>query len=154
MNFIDLIFTLILLGYLAMGAKKGMIIELLKLLGFFVAYLVAEVYYAQIAQLLAQLITHDNYAKAVGYGLVLLVGFIISFLLSYLSKLLFLVHALPLKFRIVGAIFGFMRGIVVCLIVFFFITQVFSAYLDELEDSRYYLLLQSIREMIVGFNIA
>jgi membrane protein required for colicin V production len=110
-----------MLGLLALsvlaGLSRGLVFELMSLVGWIVAYIVAQLFSPEVASLVP--------VGERGETLNLLVAFAITFIVvlvawSLLARLLrMLIHATPLTVpdRVLGGGFGLLRGVLVLLVV-------------------------------------
>ncbi|MDH5560990.1 MAG: CvpA family protein [Deltaproteobacteria bacterium] len=154
MNFFDIIFTIILLSFIFFGIKNGVISESLKLLGFFIGFVAAELYYIQLFNYLLPFISNVLYAKALTYGIIFFIGIAFSYILTFLAKILFVVHLFTVKNKLLGAVLGSFRGTVICMVLFFFVRTLIYSYVDDLESSKYYPFLDYLHDLVIGFNFA
>ena len=109
-----------LLGVLAIsviaGLVRGFVFEVLSLAGWVVAYVVAQLYGAQLAAYLPVGLGGVATHHAAGFVLAFIGTLVVCSLLARLARLL--VAATPLSFidRVLGAGFGLVRGLVVLLV--------------------------------------
>lgn len=109
-----------LLGVLAVsvvvGLVRGIVFEVLSLAGWVVAYVVAQLYGAQLAAHLPYGLGGAATHQAAGFVLAFIGTLVLCTLLARLARAL--VAATPLSFidRVLGAGFGLVRGLVVLLV--------------------------------------
>jgi membrane protein required for colicin V production len=116
MQWVDLAMLAVLAISMVVGLVRGLVFEVLSLVGWLVAYLVARWFGAD----LAVHIPVGKPGSAVNHA----VGFVVLFIAALLlwaiaSRLLrFLIHASPLSTpdRALGACFGLLRGLVILLV--------------------------------------
>ena len=110
-----------LLGLLALsvivGLMRGLVFELMSLVGWVVAYVLAQAY----SSLLAPYLPISNVGTALNQGAAFAVSFVLILLVwSLLARLLrMVIRATPLTVldRLLGATFGLLRGVLLLLVV-------------------------------------
>lgn len=115
MQWVDIVLACVLVLSIIVGLVRGFVFEVLSLLGWFVAYFAAQWFAADLAP-------HIPVGKP-GSGINHAAAFAALFIAALLawavcSRLLrFLIHASPLSVpdRLLGAVFGLLRGLVVLL---------------------------------------
>lgn len=116
-SWVDLLLLGLLLGSVLLGLWRGLVFEVLSLLGWVVAYFGAPYLAPTLSAWLPQ--------ERMGPSLVHVAGLVLGFLLILVlwglaAKLLrALIHATPLSVidRLLGAGFGVLRGVLVCLLL-------------------------------------
>jgi membrane protein required for colicin V production len=118
MNWIDLVFILIVVVSVVMSLMRGFVREALSLLVWILAFLLAARLGPWLGRHLSFLIHSPDWRLAVGEGIVFLVVVIAGAIaLSFLGAA---IHKSPLGFmdHLLGAIFGLARGVLfLCLLV-------------------------------------
>jgi membrane protein required for colicin V production len=117
LNGVDLAMLAVLLLSLAVGAWRGLVFEVMSLLGWFAAYFVAQWYSPLVAAYVPAGSPGSAINHSVSFGLTFLAALLLWGLLSRLLKLV--IHATPLGLidRLLGAAFGALRGVVLLLAV-------------------------------------
>lgn len=107
---LDLIFVVVLLGSMLLGAWRGLVYEILSLLGWVVAFMVARTW----AQAVAVWLPLDGWDMQLRYAaafVLLIVGALFAWgVISWLSKQLIEAVGLRPVDRTLGALFGVLRG--------------------------------------------
>ena len=117
MTTLDWIFVAILLGSMLLGAWRGMVYEVLSLLGWVVAFVVARTW----AQEVAVWLPMDGWDMQLRYAaafVLLLVGAMFAWgVVSWLCKQLIEAVGLRPVDRTLGALFGVLRGVLLLLVL-------------------------------------
>ena len=107
---LDLIFVVVLLGSMLLGAWRGLVYEILSLLGWVVAFMVARTW-AQDVALWLPLDGWDMQLRYAAAFVLLIVGALFAWgVISWLSKQLIEAVGLRPVDRTLGALFGVLRG--------------------------------------------
>ena len=110
MTALDWIFVAVVLGFMLLGAWRGLVYEVLSLMGWVVAFVVARTW----AQEVAVWLPLDGWDMQLRYAagfVLLLVGAMFAWgLVSWLSKQLIEAVGLRPVDRMLGALFGLLRG--------------------------------------------
>ena len=116
-NAADLAMLAVLLLSMAVGAWRGLVFELMSLLGWFAAYLAAQWFNAAVAPYVPVGSPGSPVNHAAAFAVTFLAALIAWGLLARLLKML--IHATPLSAvdRLLGAAFGALRGGVLLLAV-------------------------------------
>ena len=113
---LDWIFAAVMLASMLLGAWRGLVYEVLSLLGWLAAFVLARWLAADVANYLPMSGTSDVLRYAVGFLLVFVATVMLSGLLAtVLKKLLATVGLRPVD-RALGAIFGASRGVLLLLL--------------------------------------
>ncbi len=114
---VDWIFLAVLLVSLLLGAWRGLTYEVLSLVAWVAAFVVAEGMSPAVAQRLPMQGASDVMRYAVGFALVFVVAVMIGGLVAALSQKLMTTVGLRPVDRMLGAAFGWLRGVFVLLLV-------------------------------------
>ena len=116
MGWVDLVLLAVLAISVLLGLWRGLVYELLSILGWVVAYVAAP----YVAPWIAPLLERQPLGPSLQAGLSLVVGFLLVLLLWGLSARLLraLIHATPLSVvdRLLGGGFGVLRGLLIALL--------------------------------------
>jgi membrane protein required for colicin V production len=112
---LDWIFVAILLISLALGAWRGLVYEVLSLLSWVAAFVLAQWFAPDVAQKLPMTGASEAVRYAAGFALVFVLSVFAGGLLAKLIKKLFSAVGLQPVDRVLGAGFGLMRGALVLL---------------------------------------
>jgi membrane protein required for colicin V production len=113
MNLLD-IFMLVILGFcLIRGIFRGIIKELTSIVGVFVGFFVAYNFYPVVAVLISRFFTSEAYLNIASFFLAFTVLFLAVGLIGVVLKHLFKAVALGWIDRVLGAIFGFVKAILI-----------------------------------------
>ena len=128
-NQVDIVILIITLLSSIFGLWRGLIKEVLSLLTWIAALLVSRVYSEPLAGLMTGMIENDGIryvsAFAILFVIVMMLGTFLNFLMSKLLNF----TGLKLADRLLGAVFGVARGVIIVLLILF----VTSVFLSETE---------------------
>lgn len=137
MTVFDLIVLALLGASLISGALRGFVRALVATLAMFIGVVVAARSYEAVGTALRALGLFESSAAANAAGFLLLVG--IALALGFLAGQLLRGGLRRAKLewmdRVLGALFGFVRGMVVCSVVYLALTA-FPVRLDTVEEAR------------------
>jgi membrane protein required for colicin V production len=114
---LDWIFALVLLASLALGVWRGLVYEILSMLNWVAAFILAQWLAPQVAQYLPLSGAGEGVRYAAGFAVVFVVSVLVGGVLAVLGKKLLAAAGLAPVDRTLGAAFGFVRGVVVLLAV-------------------------------------
>lgn len=114
---LDWLFVALLLVSMLIGAWRGLVYELLSVLGWVLSFFLAQWFGADVAALLPMDSASDGLRNAAGFALVFVVTVFACGLVAWMGKKL--VNALGLRpvDRSLGAAFGALRGLILLLAV-------------------------------------
>ncbi len=115
MHTLDWIFSAVLLMSLVLGAWRGLVFEVLSLVSWVAAFALAQWLAADVAQRLPMSGASDLVRYAVGFVLVFVATMMLGGLLATLLKKLLATVGLRPVDRVLGAIFGLIRGVLLLL---------------------------------------
>ena len=115
LGWIDLVLLGILAGSIIVGLWRGLVFELMSLVGWLVAYVLAQMFSPDLAAHLPVGTPGSALNAGVAFAITFVVVLIVWSLLARLASLL--IHATPLTLidRLLGAVFGALRGLVLLL---------------------------------------
>lgn len=112
---LDWIILAVLLLSMALGAWRGLVYEVLSVLGWFVAFIVAQLYAATVGNWLPMSGATDALRYAAGFVLAFIASAFAAGLLAWLAKKLIETVGLRPVDRTLGAFFGLLRGALILL---------------------------------------
>jgi membrane protein required for colicin V production len=112
MAVLDWIFLVVLLGSLFLGAWRGLVYELLSLLSWIAAFVVAQWFAPQVGLLLPMTGASEMVRYAAGFVVVFLVVVFAVSLVAWLAKKLLDSVGLRPADRALGSVFGMLRGLI------------------------------------------
>ncbi|MBU2645930.1 CvpA family protein [bacterium] len=154
MNFFDLIFTILILIFLVLGFSKGSFRELLSTIGIVIGYVGAEQFHERYLGITLQYIQNYAQAKVITYLAIFAVGLVIGFILSTLVRLMSSSQRPSFPSRILAGFLGLLKGVLICLAIYFVVEGYIPSYMDDLYNSAYTPWLQHFRKLINGINFA
>ena len=110
LTWIDWSVLAIVLASLILGVMRGMVLEFFSLLGWVVAFWLAKSFSVMGALWLMPFISSETIRLMVSFGLFFVVGLILTGLVGYLLNALVTSVGLGVFNRILGALFGLIRG--------------------------------------------
>lgn len=114
---LDWIFVAVLLASMLVGAWRGLVFEVLSLLGWVVSFFVAQWFAADMAALLPLGESAGSLRYAAGFVVVFVASVFACGFVSWLAKKLIEAIGLRPADRTLGAVFGVLRGMVLLLAV-------------------------------------
>ena len=115
MPVLDWIFVLVLLVSLALGLWRGLVYEILSMLNWVAAFILAQYLAPEVARHLPMSGAGEAVRYAAGFAVVFVVAVLVGGLLAVLGKKLLAAAGLAPVDRTLGAAFGLVRGVVVLL---------------------------------------
>ena len=112
---LDWIFVAVLLGSLLLGAWRGLVYEVLSLLSWIAAFVLAQWFAPGVAPKLPMAGASEAIRYAAAFALVFVLSVFVGGLLASLVKKLFAAVGLQPADRALGAVFGLLRGAVLLL---------------------------------------
>jgi len=134
MNWLDIVFIVILLGTMIMGIMKGLARQVIGLAAVIMGLVLASLYYEGISEIVQKVVRDRLLSNFLGFLIiffsVLAVGALLGHLISKAMKG-------PLAFinRLFGGVFGLLKAVLICGIIAFALT-VFDIARPTLETSR------------------
>ena len=134
MNWLDIVFIVILLGTMIMGIVKGLVRQVIGLAAVIAGLVLASLYYQGISEILQKFINDRLLSNFLGFLViffcVLAAGALLGFLISKAMK-----GPLAVINRVFGGAFGLLKAVLICGIMVFALT-VFGIARPALETSR------------------
>lgn len=112
---LDWIILAILALSMALGAWRGLVYEVLSVLGWIAAFIVAQLYAATVGNMLPMAGATDALRYAAGFVITFIASAFAAGLLAWLAKKLIETVGLRPVDRTLGAFFGLLRGLVILL---------------------------------------
>ncbi len=154
MNFFDIVFSVVTLGFVLLSFTRGSLRELLSTLGIVLGYFGAEGFHERYLSLTLQYVNDYGQAKIITYLAIFAAGIVAGTLLSAAIKILLAAQRPNMSSRILGGMLGFIKGLLVCLVIFFIVEGYVPSYVDDLYNSFFTPWLQDIRNIVNGINLA
>ena len=112
---VDWIFLGVLVFSMLLGAWRGLVYEVLSVLGWAVSFYIAQVFAPQVASLLPMQEVGEAVRYAAGFVLVFIASVFTAGLLAFMLKKLIQAIGLRPIDRTLGAAFGLLRGVILLL---------------------------------------
>ena len=157
MSYLD-IFLIIIIGWGACnGFLKGLVKELASILGIIFGIYLAKNYYTFLDQKLYLLFESEaNYLSLISAVIIFLLTIMIfKIVASFLTKFLKLI-ALGLLNKIIGAIFGVLKSLLILCVIIFVFSKINNAVNiienDKLQESLIYTEIERINKFVIEKN--
>jgi len=134
MNWLDIVFIIVLVGTMIIGIVKGLVRQVIGLASVLGGLVLASLYYEGIAEIIQKMIHDQLVSNFLGFLVIFLCVLAAGALLGHLiSK----VMKGPLAFinRLFGGVFGLLKAVLICGIIVFALT-VFDIARPSIEASR------------------
>jgi membrane protein required for colicin V production len=119
MNILDIVFLIVIILSVVFGILKGFIRELFSLAFFIIAVVLSFLFYFEAGNLFLKQIKNRNIANFAGFILIFVSILIIGSLVTFVIKKLFVIGPLKSIDRILGGVFGLLRGVLISAILVF-----------------------------------
>jgi len=113
----DWILLVILLASLLMGAWRGLVYEVMSVIGWLTAFVMAQWFAADVATHLPMQSAGDSLRYAAGFVIVFVASVFVAGLISAMLRKLISVIGLRPVDRVLGACFGLFRGVIFLLVL-------------------------------------
>ena len=148
LNWVDLALGFVLVLSVIVGLWRGLVYELLSLIGWVVAFVVSQAYGPAVSLWLPLGASGSLARMAFAYGLTFVATLIVWTLLAKLVRLMISATPLSVLDRALGCVFGFGRGLVILLVVALVVGFTPLAHEPSWQDSRGVRWLEmSLREL-------
>ena len=154
MNFFDIVFTIIIVGFFVLSASRGVLREFISTFSIVFGYYAAEKYYLKYMNITLKYLSDNSQARIVTYFAIFAAIVLAGFLLSSLVKMMISFKRPTFLSRSIGGLLGLTKALMICLLIFFIVEGYIPSYLDDLYKSFYTPWLQNIRGFINGINFA
>lgn len=120
LSVLDITFAVIILASMIFGVFNGLVREILSLFFFIAAAILASLYYPQVAGLIGDKFGKSpHFANYAGFIAIFVAVLIMGAVITHFIKKIFNIQPLKSIDRILGAVFGLFRGIVLSGIIVF-----------------------------------
>ncbi|MBW1726200.1 MAG: CvpA family protein [Deltaproteobacteria bacterium] len=135
MNFFDII-VIVILGYcLIRGVFRGLIKELSSIIGVLGGFYAAFTYYPLVAKPLSKWIANTGYLNILSFLIIFCGVFIIISILGVIINYLLKIAFLSWLDRILGSVFGAMKGVLIVSVLFIALTAFLPKGTPVIKDS-------------------
>lgn len=151
LNVLDLIFLIIVFLSILLGVVKGFVRELFSLAFFIIGVILAFLFYHEVGKIFFKDMKNRDVANFVGFIIVFTLVLIVGSIVTFLVKKAFVVEPLKSIDRILGGIFGLLRGILISaiLVLGFMLFPINDEMLSKSQLSPY--LYQTIKVVTTFF---
>ncbi len=150
MNSLDILILVIGGFCLVRGIFRGIVKELTSIVGVFVGFYVAYNYYPVVAHLISRFFSNKAYLNIVSFFLVFTILFLAVGLVGVVLKRVFKGVALGWADRLLGAIFGLVKAILVVSVLLVPMTAFLPQKSPVIQDSLLSPYVTSISKMMVA----
>jgi len=123
LHWVDWVIVVVLCLSTLVSLWRGFAREAISLAGWVAAFVVANLFVDQVASLLSGMVSNVTGRYVLGYAILFVATLMVAGLVSLLAASLMRAAGLSVLDRIMGTVFGFVRGIIVVLVVVFLIRQ-------------------------------
>ena len=134
MNTVDSAILVVVVLSCLFGLWRGLVKEVLSLLTWVAALVVARVYSGELASYMINVIDNSSARYVIAFALVFIAVMMVGTLLNRLISKLITVTGLQLVDRMLGGLFGVVRGGIIVLVVMF-LTNVFVSETEQWQQS-------------------
>ena len=136
LNILDIVFLIIVGISILMGIIKGFIRELFSLIFLIIGVVLAYLFYKDVGAILMKYLNNEDIANFLGFTGIFTSILIVGALFTYLIRKIFTVGPLKAIDRILGGIFGLLRGILISVIIIL-VLQAYPNQSDLLNKSKF-----------------
>ena len=134
-NQVDIVILIITVLSSVFGLWRGLIKEVLSLLTWIAALLVSRVYSEPLAGLMTGMIENDGIRYVSAFAILFVIVMMLGTFLNFLMSKLLNITGLKLADRLLGAVFGVARGVIIVLVILF-VTNVFVSETELWQKSQ------------------
>ena len=150
MNWLDWAIVIIVLISAVIGFKRGMVRELVSLGSWVAAILLARTLGPQVSEMLEPYVSHDATRTGLGLVLTALVVIITGSVIGRIAGKAVLAAGLGAVDRLLGLVFGGLRGIAILVLLTAVVTLTPFAESGAWQDSRFSDPLEDLRDQAMG----
>ena len=118
----------------AFGLYRGLIKEVLSLLSWIAALLIAKGYSEPLSEMLTSLIDSNGVRYAAAFAMIFIVVMMLGTFLNFLMSKIVTVTGLKFADRLLGGVFGIARGALIVLVVLF-VSRIFMSNGEQWQQS-------------------
>lgn len=133
-NLFDVVFGIVLLAFTALSLLRGVVRELLVLLGLAVGFLVATRYAEALAVQLNPLLQDQGAAQLLAFVLLMVAGYLVGVFLAGFGDLFRRTREGCLS-HLAGGVLGFAKGVTISLALYWAVMAYIPAFQDEMAGS-------------------
>jgi membrane protein required for colicin V production len=134
MNEVDVAILIVIGLSCLFGLWRGLIKEVLSLLSWVAALLIARVYSQYLSDLMTGLIENEGARYVAAFAALFVIVMMLGTLLNFLFSKLLIVSGLKFADRVFGGVFGIARGVIIVMVIMF-ITSVFVSETERWQQS-------------------
>lgn len=138
MNSIDMIIIAVLCFFMVRGIFRGLTRELAAIVGLIAGFYGAFLFYPAIVKFLPDKIATGAYANILGFAVIFCGVFLAVHLLGALIRFVLGITMLSWVDRLLGAVFGAVKGVLFLMVVFFVITRFVQPTAPVIKESLLY----------------
>lgn len=135
LNQVDIAILIITVLSSLFGLWRGLIKEVLSLLSWVAALLVARVYSEYLSELMSGMIESEGIRYVTAFALLFLAVMMVGTLINFLLSKVLGVSGLKFADRLLGGMFGIARGLIIVLLIMF-ISSVFVSETELWQESK------------------
>ena len=154
MNFFDIVFTVLLIGYVLHSLLLGTAKTILTTLGLLGGFLAAENGFANHSSFAMRYTNDINLAETLTYIGIFIFVALLGKLFSIIVTILFSVNRPSWSSRLLGGILGSVKGLCWCLVVMFVVYALVPSFVDDLNRSLYTPWFLELKQLLSGIKFA
>jgi membrane protein required for colicin V production len=151
MNALDIAITVILGYFLLRGVFRGLVKELVGILGLFIAFWVASAYWPLGAEQLTPITEKESYRGVLSFVIIYLVVYFLVGLISIFVDKIVKIAISPLVSSIFGGILGLLKGLILSLILLTLVTAFLFTSDSFFKESKVWSIFGGVSEEIKSF---
>ncbi|MDG2141128.1 MAG: CvpA family protein [Gammaproteobacteria bacterium] len=140
----------------AFGLYRGLIKEVLSLLSWIAALLIAKGYSERFSEMLTSLIDSNGVRYAAAFAMIFIVVMMLGTFLNFLMSKILTVTGLKFADRLLGGVFGIARGALIVLVVLF-VSRIFMSNGEQWQQSviipHGLIVIEWSQNFISSFNV-
>lgn len=150
MNFLDIIFLIIVSLSVILGIVRGFMKELFSMIFLVIAVILSIVFYTEAGDILIGVLKERSIANFVGFICVFAIILIVGSIITYSLKKMIIIGPLRSIDRILGMVFGVFRGILIVSILLFGLVA-FSVKDKIIEESKFAPFILKTMDLVLDF---
>jgi membrane protein required for colicin V production len=152
MNILDIVIIVIVGFCLLRGAFRGIVKEVSSIVGVLAGFYGAYTYYKPVAGMLASFITSSEYQNIAAFLVIFGGVFAAVSALGILIKMLLKVVFLGWVDRLCGAVFGFLKGVMICSVILMALTSFLSKNDSIVKNAKLAPFIAPVSQVFAGFS--
>ncbi|GAB6888245.1 CvpA family protein [Desulfothermus okinawensis JCM 13304] len=149
MNKLDIIFIIILSYTLIRGFIRGIVKEIIGIVGVIGSFLIAINFYTRLTDYITKIVSDPQVANIIAFASLFIGSILILYLLGAMIRELLKTLSLGWLDRLGGGVFGFVKGTLVCSLIILMLTLTLSPKNSLITTSRLSPYISMVTEKII-----